>query len=133
VFCELSHLQPRRPLQRCAHAQAKDRLHINTNRLGRVVRPGHRGTSNRRDSVAEADWEFLFVAVNDHARVAFTAIHPNERAPSTVQFLRDAVAYYKRLGVTIKRVLSDNGSAFRCKPFRQACPQRSITHKFTRA
>lgn len=130
---KLSDLQPREPVQRYEHAQAGDLLHIDTKKLGRIERPGHRVTGNRRDSVAGAGWEFLFVAVDDHARVAFTAIHPDERAPSAVQFLRDAVAYYSRLGVTIKRLLTDNGPAFRSKPFRQACQQLGIAHKFTRA
>ncbi|TSE32491.1 IS481 family transposase [Tepidimonas charontis] len=130
---KLSDLQPREPVQRYEHARAGDLLHIHTKKLGRIERPGHRVTGNRRDSVAGAGWEFLFVAVDGHARVAFTAIHPDERAPSAVQFLRDAVAYYNRLGVTIKRVLTDNGPAFRSKPFRQACQQLGIAHKFTRA
>jgi len=51
----------------------------------------------------------------------------NRTLQSAVQFLRDAVAYYNRLGVTIKRLLTDNGSAFRSKPFRQACQQLGIT------
>ncbi len=130
---KLSDLQPREPVQRYEHAQAGDLLHIDTKKLGRIERPGHRVTGNRRDSVAGAGWEFLFVAVDDHARVAFTAIHPDERALSAVQFLRDTVAYYARLGVTIKRLLTDNGAAFRSKPFRQACQQLGIAHKFTRA
>jgi transposase InsO family protein len=78
-------------------------------------------------------WEFLFVAVDDHARVAYTAMHPDERTDSAVQFLRDAVAYYNRQGVTIKRLLTDNGSAFRSKPFKAACEQLGIQHKYTRA
>ncbi|GIX35734.1 MAG: IS481 family transposase [Lysobacteraceae bacterium] len=130
---KLSDLQPREPVQRYEHAQAGDLLHIDTKKLARIERPGHRATGNRRDSVDGAGWEFLFVAVDDHARVAFTAIHPDERASSAVQFLRDAVAYYRRLGVTIKRVLTDNGPAFRSKPFRQACQQLGIRQKFTRA
>ncbi|MGA0611507.1 integrase core domain-containing protein, partial [Caldimonas sp. KR1-144] len=65
--------------------------------------------------------------------VAYTAMHPDERKDSAVQFLRDAVAYYNRLGVTIKRLLTDNGSAFRSKPFKVACEQLGIQHKFTRA
>ncbi|VDL06988.1 transposase [Bordetella pertussis] len=56
------------------------------------------------------------MAIDDHARVAFTDIHPDERFPSAVQFLKDAVAYYQRLGVTIQRLLTDNGSAFRSAP-----------------
>ncbi|KCV29031.1 hypothetical protein CC56_2893, partial [Bordetella pertussis H934] len=63
-------------------------------------RPGHRVTGNRRDTVEGAGWDFVFVAIDDHARVAFTDIHPDERFPSAVQFLKDAVAYYQRLGMS---------------------------------
>ena len=73
------------------------------------------------------------MAVDDHARVAFTAMHPGERKESAVQFLRDAVAYYNRLGVTIKRLLTDNGSAFRSKEFKRSCEQLGIQQRFTRA
>lgn len=130
---KLSDLQPREPVQRYEHAEAGDLLHIDTKKLGRIERPSHRVTGNRKDSVDGAGWEYLFVAVDDHARVAFTAMHPDERKESAVQFLRDAVAYYNRLGVTIKRLLTDNGSAFRSREFRLACQQLGITHKFTRA
>jgi transposase InsO family protein len=130
---KLSDLQPREPVQRYEHKEPGDLLHIDTKKLGRIERPSHRVTGNRRDSVDGAGWEFLFVAVDDHARVAYTAMHPDERTPSAVQFLRDAVDYYNRLGVTIKRLLTDNGSAFRSKPFKAACEQLGITQKFTRA
>ena len=130
---KLSDLEPREPIQRYEHKEPGDLLHIDTKKLGRIERPSHRVTGNRRDSVDGAGWEFLFVAVDDHARVAYTAMHPDERTDSAVQFLRDAVAYYNRLGVTIKRLLTDNGSAFRSKPFKAACEQLGIQHKFTRA
>ncbi len=130
---KLSDLQPCEPRQRYEHAQAGDLRHIDTKKLGRIARPGHRATGNQRDSVGGASAEFLFVAVDDHARVAFTAIHPDERAPSAAQFLRETVAYDNRLGVTLKRLLTANGSAFRSKPFRQACQNLGITHTFTRA
>jgi len=100
---------------------------------GRIERPSHRVTGNRRDSVEGAGWEMLFVAVDDHARIAFTAMHPDEKKLSAVQFLRDAVAYYASLGVTVRRLLTDNGSAFRSREFAQACQALGIRHKFTRA
>lgn len=73
------------------------------------------------------------MAVDDHARIAFTAMHPDERTASAVQFLREAVAYYARLGITVRRLLTDNGSAFRSRDFGQACRELGIRHKFTRA
>ena len=130
---KLSDLEPREPVQRYEHEAPGDLLHIDTKKLGRIERPSHRVTGNRRDSVDGAGWEFLFVAVDDHARIAFTAMHPDERKDSAVQFLRDAVAYYAKLGVSIKRLLTDNGSAFRSKLFAPACEELGIKHKFTRA
>jgi transposase InsO family protein len=130
---KLSDLEPREPVQRYEHEAPGELLHIDTKKLGRIVRPSHRVTGNRRDSIDGAGWEMLFVAVDDHARIAFTAMHADEKKPQAVRFLNDAVAYYARLGVRIKRLLTDNGSAFRSKDFASACARLGIQHKFTRA
>ncbi len=128
----LSNLLPAEPIVRYEHDAPGDMLHIDTKKLGRIERPSHRVTGNRRDSVDGAGWEMLFVAIDDHARIAFTAMHADERTPSAVQFLRDAVAYYARLGVTVRRLLTDNGSAFRSKDFARACKELGVRHRFTR-
>ena len=130
---KLSDLEPAEPVLRYEHERPGDLLHIDTKKLGRIVRPSHRVTGNRRDQVDGAGWEMLFVAVDDHARVAFTAMQPDEKTPQAVQFLKDAVAYYANLGVTVRRLLTDNGSAFRSRDFAQTCAQLGIRHKFTRA
>lgn len=132
-LAKLSDLAPREPVQRYEHPAPGDLLHIDTKKLGHIERPSHRVTGNRRDSVNGAGWEMLFVAIDDHARIAFTALHPDEKTPQAVQFLKDAVAYYAGLGITIKRLLTDNGSAFRSKDFAAACQALAINHKFTRA
>ena len=128
----LSNLDPVEPIVRYEHEAPGDMLHIDTKKLGRIERPSHRVTGNRRDSVDGAGWEMLFVAIDDHARIAFTAMHADERTPSAVQFLRDAVAYYARLGVTVRRLLTDNGSAFRSRDFAAACKELEVRHRFTR-
>jgi transposase InsO family protein len=129
----LSDLQPVEAAQRYEHEAPGDLLHIDTKKLGRIVRPGHRVTRNRQDSVDGAGWEMLFVAVDDHARVAFTAMHPDEKREQAVLFLRNAVAYYAKLGVAVKRLLTDNGAPFRSHPLRDACIELGIKHRFTRA
>jgi transposase InsO family protein len=128
----LSNLDPVEPIVRYEHEAPGDMLHIDTKKLGRIERPSHRVTGNRRDSVDGAGWEMLFVAIDDHARIAFTAMHADERTPSAVQFLRDAVAYYARLDITVRRLLTDNGSAFRSKDFAAACKELGVRHRFTR-
>jgi transposase InsO family protein len=130
---KLSDLKPTEPVQRYEHEAPGDMLHIDTKKLGRIVRPSHRVTGNRRDGVDGAGWETLFVAIDDHARISFTAMHPDEKAPQAVKFLNNAVAYYAALGVTIKRVLTDNGSAFRSREFAKTCESLGLKHRFTRA
>jgi transposase InsO family protein len=129
---QLKDLDPIVPVMRYEHLAAGDLLHIDTKRLGRIVRPSHRVTGDRRDTVNGAGWEFLFVAIDDHARIGFTDMYPNETTASAVQFLCNAVAYYKSLGVQVERLLTDNGGAFRSKDFANACTQLNIKHSFTR-
>jgi transposase InsO family protein len=130
---QLSALDPIEPVVRYEHDEPGDLLHIDTKKLGRIVRPSHRVTGDRKDSVPGAGWETLFVAIDDHARVAFTAMHPDEKQEQAVAFLRNAVAYYAKLGVTVKRLLTDNGAAFRSHAFRATCEELGIKQKFTRA
>ena len=125
-------LMPSEPTIRYEHAHPGDLLHIDTKKLGRIERMGHRVTGNPRDSVDGAGWEFLFVAVDDHARIGFTQMKPDERHGSAVAFLRASVKYFAGLGVTLQRVLSDNGSAFRSKRFAAACRRLGLNHSFTR-
>jgi transposase InsO family protein len=132
----LSHLRdldPVEPVVRYEHERPGDLLHIDTKKLGRIERPSHRVTGNRRDTVDGAGWEYLFVAVDDHARVGFTDMYPDECKASAVQFLRNTAAYFKSLGVCVRRLLTDNGSAFRSKDFAKACKQLGLKHQFTRA
>ena len=129
---KLSDLEPREPAVRYEHEAPGELLHIDTKKLGRIVRPSHRVTGNRRDSVDGTGWETLFVAIDDHARLAFTAMHPDEKKHEAVAFLHNALAYYARLGVQVKRLLTDNGAAFRSRDFRQACVEQGIKHSFTR-
>lgn len=129
----LRDLEPSEPVVRYEHERPGDMVHIDTKKLGRIERMSHRVTGNRRDSVDGAGWEYLFVAVDDHSRVGFTDLYPDERKSSAVQFLRNTVAYFRSLGVRVRRVLTDNGSAFRSKDFARACRRLKIKHKFTRA
>lgn len=129
----LRDLEPAAPVVRYEHAAPGDLIHIDTKKLGRIERVGHRITGNRRDSVDGAGWEWLFVAIDDHARIGFTDMYPNERQDSAVQFLHNTVAYFRSLGVCVRRLLTDNGSAFRSRAFAMACRQLHIKHSFTRA
>ena len=125
-------LEPSEPAIRYEHEHPGDMVHLDTKKLGRIVRTGHRITGNPRDSVAGAGWEFLFVAVDDHARIAFTQMKPDECRTSAIAFLHATVAYFAGLGVGVRRILTDNGSAFRSKRFKRACERLGLKHSFTR-
>ncbi|HET9406318.1 MAG TPA: IS481 family transposase [Candidatus Sulfotelmatobacter sp.] len=125
-------LQPTVPVLRYEHPHPGDLLHLDTKKLARIAKPGHRVTGNPRDETRGAGWEMLHVAIDDHSRIAFTQLHPNERAHSSVAFLRAAVAYYQRFGIRIRRVLTDNAPCYYSDLFAQTCRELGIRHLRTR-
>ena len=129
---KLSDLIPAEPIRRYEHALPGHLLHIDTKKLGRIERPSHRVTGNRRDTAGGAGWEFLFVAIDDHSRIGFTDMYPDEGKASAVQFLLNCMAYFASIGVRIERVLTDNGNPFRSKLFAKTCTELGLRHSFTR-
>lgn len=129
---KLSSLNPIEPVLRYEHPTPGDLLHIDIKTLGRIVAVGHRITGNPRDHVPGVGYESVFVAVDDHSRIAFTQMQPSEGKDCAIAFLQSAVRYYASLGVTIRRLLTDNGAAFRSKAFAQACVALNIAHRFTK-
>ena len=125
-------LEPRAPVIRYEHARAGDLLHLDIKKLGRIARPSHRVTGDRRDSVSGIGWEYVQVAVDDHSRIAFSAIYPDEKQASVLAFLAAALAYYARFGILFRAVLTDNGPAYRSRAFAQACRALGLKHRFTR-
>ncbi len=129
----LKALEPTSPVVRYERQSPGELLHMDTKKLGRIVRPSHRVTGNRRDSVDGAGWEFAHVAIDDHSRAGFVQMHADERKGSAVDFLKAAVAHYAALGVRIERLITDNGSAYRSRLFAQTCQALGIKHSFTQA
>lgn len=125
-------LEPPVEVQRYEHAAPGDLLHLDIKKLGRIVRPSHRVTGNRRDSVSGAGWEYVHVAIDDHSRIAFSAMFPDEKQESVLLFLGQAVAYYQRLGIRFRAVLTDNGPAYRSRAFASECRRLGLKQRFTR-
>src|SRR5271157_5355860 len=105
-------LAPPVPVRRYEHPFPGDLLHLDTKKLARIAKPGHRLTGDPRDETRGAGWEMLHVAIDDHSRIAFSQLQSDEPAPSTVAFLGAAVAYYARFGIPIRRVLTDNAPCY---------------------
>lgn len=128
----LKALDPVAPAVRYERQAPGELLHIDTKKLGRIVRPSHRVTGDRRDSVGGAGWESAHVAIDDHSRVSFVHMHADERKNSAVSLLLAAVAHYEALGVKIKRLITDNGSAYRSQLFAKTHRALGIKHTFTK-
>ena len=130
----LSALEPQQPRPRYERETPGEIIHIDIKKLGRFNRIDHRITGDRRGQSNNrgVGWEFAHVAVDDHSRVATAAIFPDQRKESAVAFLKASVAYYKSLGVTVDRVMTDNGSCYRSFAFARACRRLRIKHIRTR-
>ena len=125
-------LEPRPVVQRYEHAQPGDLLHLDIKKLVKIAQPSHRVTGDRRDTVRGIGTEAVHVAIDDHSRIAFSAIYPDETTTSVLAFLQAAMAYYARLGIHFKAVLTDNGSASRSYRFAAACRALGLKHRRTR-
>ena len=125
-------LEPQIPIVRYEHPTPGDLLHIDIKKFARIAKPGHRLTGNPQDETPGAGWEFLYVAVDDHSRIAFTAMLPDETAASSCLFLRPAVAYFARLGIVARRVMTDNAPCFYAHRFAHTCRELQLKHLRTR-
>jgi transposase InsO family protein len=125
-------LEPRPVVQRYEHAAPGDLLHLDIKRLVRIARPSHRVTGNRRDKVPGIGAEYVHVAIDDHSRIAFSAIYPDETRTSVLDFLDAARAYYARLGIHFQAVLTDNGVSYRSYAFADRCRELGLKHRRTR-
>jgi transposase InsO family protein len=123
-------LDPPQPIVRYEHKAPGEMIHLDIKKLGRFEKPGHRVTGDRagQSNSRGVGWEFVHVCIDDHSRLAFSQILPDETAQSAVPFLRAAVAYYASLGVTVSRVMTDNGSCYISHAFRDACVQLGLKH-----
>jgi transposase InsO family protein len=128
----LSALQPKPPVVRYERERPGDMIHLDIKKLGRIVQPSHRVTGNRRDSIRGAGWECLHVAIDDASRLAYTEILPDEKKETTTGFLIRALCWFERHGVTVARVMTDNGSAYRSRLFGEICAAAEARHVRTR-
>ena len=126
-------LDPPAPIVRYERKTPGEMIHIDIKKLGRFEKPGHRVTGDRTGQTkGRVGWEFVHVCIDDHSRVAFSQIHPDETKESAVPHLKAAVAYYASLGVTVSRVMTDNGACYKSHAFRDACAELGLKHIRTR-
>jgi transposase InsO family protein len=130
----LRDLEPAEPVRRYQRDQPGELIHIDIKKLGRFTKVGHRITGDRtaqstdRNSGRAPGWEYVHVCIDDASRIAFAQVLPNEKRESAIAFLKAALAYYKSLGITVDRVMTDNGSCYISKKFRKTCTDLGLKH-----
>jgi transposase InsO family protein len=128
----LAALEPPEQANRYEKAGAGELVHVDVKKLVRIDGAGHRVTGSRRGQAKGAGWEYVHVAVDDATRLAYAEVLTDERATSVVAFLRRAVAHFRAYGITIERLLTDNGPGYRSTIHALACRALAIKHSRTR-
>jgi len=136
-------LAPPEPPNRYERKRPGELIHIDVKKLGRisVKGAGHRVTGNRRSQFKSGrganrrkvtGWEFVHVCVDDATRLAYAEVLGDEKGATAAAFLRRAAAWFKGMGITVERVLSDNGACYRSRVHAQACAELQMRHLRTR-
>jgi transposase InsO family protein len=141
---KLSRLEPLEPANRYERRRAGELLHVDVKKLGRIGPrgAGHRVTGRRNQArttytpdgrrIGDAGWEYVHVCVDDATRLAYVEVLADEKATTAAAFLRRAVAFYRRHGISVERVMSDNGACYRSTIHALACRALGLRHLRTR-
>ena len=121
------------PAVRYERARPGELIHIDVKKLGRIAGAGHRVTGRPgkptrprgRRGRGAAGWEYVHIAVDDYSRLAYAEVLPDEKAATAAGFLRRAIAFYRRYGIRVEAVLTDNGSAYISVAHALACRRLS--------
>jgi transposase InsO family protein len=136
-----SALAPPEPPNRYERKRPGELVHVDVKKLGRIRGVGHRISGSRASQsrtrregrrTGAAGWEFVHVCVDDATRLAYVEVLPDEKGATAAGFLRRAAAWLAGMGVTVERVLSDNGSCYRSRVHATACRELGMRHLHTR-
>jgi len=121
-------LEPPLAVRRYQWPHAGDVLHVDIKKLARIVRVGHRITGIRRGQARGVGYEFVHVAIDDASRLAYVEVLGDEGSATTTKFLWRALAWFRRHGIRVRRVMSDNGSAYIAGRFARLCRSAGLRH-----
>jgi len=131
-LARLRDLRPKaHPLRYCWPAPG-DLLHLDTKRLGRIGPGGGWRFRARGDRHRNIGWDLVHVAVDDATRLAYAEELPDEHPTTTAAFLERALAFYAARGIAVKRLLTDNGTAYHSRHFRAAAARHGLRQLYTR-
>jgi transposase InsO family protein len=127
-----SSLQQKEPPNRYEHAEPGDLLHLDTKKLANFHQVGHRITGDRRRGSRGAGYQVLHVCSDDHSRACYMEMLPDEKKVTTAAFLQRALLHFQAQGVHVRKLLTDNGSAYRSKEFKAMREVFGLKHSRTR-
>jgi transposase InsO family protein len=128
----IARLEPVPVVQRYEWPHVGDLLHLDLKRLGRVTRVGHRIHGDRRRRGRRVGWEYLHVAIDDATRLSHAVVLAAADAPATAAFLHGTLRWFRRRGIRIRRLLTDNAMVYRSHAFAAVCRRWRVRHRFTR-
>lgn len=130
----LKKLDPPVPVRRYERSRPGELVHLDVKKLGRVKGHGHRITGDRASKYRSRGigWEFVHVCVDDYTRLAYVEVLKDEKGATAVAFLHRVVAWFGEHGVTVERVMTDNGAGYVSKDFRAAVAEIRARHIRTR-
>ena len=130
---KLKLLEPKEPPRRYEREVHGELVHFDVKPLARWrKRPGHRVTGNRAGQDRGAGKEFAHVAIDDASRLAYVEVLPDQKGVTAVSFLERALRFFKRHRLRVREVLTDNGSCYVSRKFRQACKRHGLRHLRTK-
>ena len=130
----LKFLEPPEPARRYEMERPGELIHLDVKKLGRFKGVGHRITGYHASVHRSrgSGWEFVHVCIDDYSRLAYVELLEDEKGPTTVGFLMRALAWFAERGVTVKRVMTDNGTNYRSHVFRHALARLGLRHSRTK-
>ena len=123
---------PREPVRRYERKQPGELIDVDIKKLGRFWTVGKRIHGDRLTRNRHAGWQYLHLAIDDHSRLAYAELLASESPADCVAFLRRAHGWYAEQGITIERVLSDNGNGYRSHAWAATCEELAIGRRYTR-
>jgi transposase InsO family protein len=131
------------PAQSYERKRPGELIHVDVKKLGRILRPGHRVTGRRKQTkttytadgrrIGDAGWEYVHIAIDDCTRLAYAEVLDDEKATTVVGFLRRAIQFFRRHGIVVEQLLTDNGAGYRSTLHALTCRAVGIRHLRTRA
>ena len=132
-LARLAALAPAVVTRRYEWAHPGELVHLDVKKLGRIGCVGHRITGDPRSRVRGIGWEYIHVAVDDASRFVYVEVLGDEDGPTVTEFLWRALAWFRRHGIRVRRLLTDNGGGYRSGAFAALCQRLRIAHRRTRA